>query len=203
MRYEKIYLASNSPRRRALLQQIGVRFEHLPLPSSANGNIIDEDRLPDESPRDYVERVSRDKARFAWHWIEQNQLPLLPVLSADTVVSINSKILWKPQNRQEAMHTTKALSGRTHSVLTSVCVKTNDATLQMTQESEVRFAVLSDREIDAYCQTEEPYDKAGGYAIQGKAAKFITYISGSYSGIMGLPLYETVQLLCKAGVYVP
>lgn len=202
---DKIYLASKSPRRRELLRQIGIDFELLRLNSSGpeNTDSVNEDVLPGELPHDYVKRISREKANFAWQSLEQRRLLQRPLLTADTTVVLDNKILGKPQNKKEAADMLRELSGKTHQVLTCITVKKKDLLLQTLQESEVTFAELSDAVIDHYCDTLEPYDKAGGYGIQGRAAKFITHISGSYSGIVGLPLYETTALLREAGVDIP
>jgi len=194
---KKIYLASKSPRRRELLRQVGVEFELL-----LNDSEINEDVLPGEAPYDYVARVTRDKAEHAREIMVRRQLPMRPVLAADTTVVVDTAILGKPADMNEAMQMMRRLSGRTHQVLTSVAVALGDELWQITQSSDVEFAPLTEETILAYCDTPEPYDKAGGYGIQGPAAIFISNISGSYSGIAGLPLFETVQLLQKAGVYI-
>jgi septum formation protein len=194
---KKIYLASKSPRRRELLRQVGVEFELL-----LNDSEINEDVLPGEAPYDYVARVTRDKAEHALEVMMRRQLPMRPVLAADTTVVVDTAILGKPADMNEAMQMMRRLSGRTHQVLTSVAVAAGDQLWQITQSSDVEFALLTEETILAYCDTPEPYDKAGGYGIQGPAAIFITNISGSYSGIAGLPLFETVQLLQKAGVHI-
>ncbi|WAW10582.1 Maf family nucleotide pyrophosphatase [Oxalobacter vibrioformis] len=201
----KIYLASKSPRRRELLRQIDIDFELLFLGSKdpKNTDVVNEDVLPGELPQDYVRRISKEKADFAWHSLEQRRLLPRPVLTADTTVVLDNSILGKPQNKNEAATMLHKLSGKTHKVLTCVTIRKNDQLLQELQESEVTFAVLSDEIINHYCDTLEPYDKAGAYGIQGLAAKFITHISGSYSGIVGLPLYETTKLLREAGVDIP
>jgi septum formation protein len=194
---KKIYLASKSPRRRELLRQVGIEFELL-----LNDSEVNEDVLPGEAPYDYVARVTRDKAEHALEIMVRRQLPLRPVLAADTTVVIDTTILGKPADMNEAMQMMRLLSGRTHQVLTSVAVALGEELWQITQSSDVEFATLTEEAIVAYCDTPEPYDKAGGYGIQGPAAIFITNISGSYSGIAGLPLFETVQLLQKAGVHI-
>lgn len=201
----KIYLASKSPRRRELLRQIGIDFELLLLRSQVleSTDVVNEEALPGELPHDYVKRISREKANFAWHSLEQRRLLPRPVLTADTTVVLNNKILGKPQDKNEAVAMLRELSGKTHKVLTCVTIRKKDQLLQELQESEVTFATLSDDIINHYCNTLEPYDKAGAYGIQGMAAKFITNISGSYSGIVGLPLYETTKLLREAGVDIP
>jgi septum formation protein len=197
----KIYLASKSPRRRELLRQIGVEFELLMLRNDAvRGPDVSELELPDEAAADYVARVANEKAAFAWNIVQSRRLPVRPVLAADTTVTIDGKILGKPASREEAIHMLELLSGRTHQVLTSVAVHHTGMAEQVTQVSDVRFATLSMASIKAYCATTEPYDKAGGYGIQGLAALFVAHIDGSHSGIMGLPLYETARLLRQAGL---
>jgi septum formation protein len=200
----KIYLASKSPRRRELLRQIGVEFELLLLrDQSPRGPEVSEEVIPGEKPEDYVARVTRAKAEYASNTMGWRRLPARPVLAADTTVVIDGRILGKPSDVGEAVEMLKALSGRTHQVLTSVAIHHNEETWQITQSSEVSFGTLTDEMIRSYCATPEPYDKAGGYAVQGLAATFIKHISGSYSGIMGLPLYETAELLRKAGIPIP
>ena len=198
---QKIYLASKSPRRRELLRQIGVEFELLLLRDRAPvGPEVNEDVLPDEAALDYVARVTSNKAGFAQKAMLWRKLPLRPVLAADTTVVLDGHILGKPADMNEAIAMLTALSGRTHEVHTSVAVLHHDETWQITQSSDVVFATLTPVKIAAYCSTAEPYDKAGGYAIQGMASLFIQRISGSYTGIMGLPLFETAQLLRQAGI---
>lgn len=200
-----IYLASKSPRRQELLDQIGIQFTVLDVPpqDTANADMIDETVLTNENATDYVNRLSRDKADCAWQFLTSRAIARHPVLTADTTVVLDDLILGKPQNREEAGEMMKRLSGRTHQVLTSVAVRNGDFFSQVLQTSSVTFAVLSSDNIEAYINTSEPYDKAGGYGIQGLAGKFIKHIEGSYSGIMGLPLYETSELLKKAGIAVP
>ena len=198
---KKIYLASKSPRRRELLRQIGVEFELLMLRNdTARGPDVSEIVLPGEDPVDYVARVSREKAAFAWSIVQNRRLPVRPILAADTTVTLDGEILGKPATKAEAIAMLERLSGRTHQVLTSVAVHHTNLIEQLTQVSQVRFATLSSASIKAYCATQEPYDKAGGYGIQGMAALFVEHIDGSHSGIMGLPLYETANLLRKAGI---
>ena len=198
---KKIYLASKSPRRRELLRQIGVEFDLLSLRSDPTRGVdVSEDLLAGEQPLAYVERVARAKGAFAWNVLHMRRMPLRPVLSADTTVTIDDVILGKPADPNEAMDMLERLSGRTHQVLTSVSLHYTDVFEQVTQVSNVRFAKLSPAMIKAYCATPEPYDKAGAYGIQGMAALFIEHIEGSHSGIMGLPVFETAQLLRKAGV---
>ncbi|MBB6135795.1 septum formation protein [Massilia aurea] len=199
----KIYLASKSPRRRELLRQIGVDFE-LMLLRSDPARVVDvsEDVLADEDVHHYVARVAKEKGAFAFNLLLQRRQPLRPVLTADTTVTIDGEILGKPADNREAIAMLERLSGRTHQVLTSVAVHAERVAEQVTQVSNVRFARLTPEQIRAYCATPEPYDKAGGYGIQGPAALFIEHIEGSHSGIMGLPLFETASLLRKAGLTV-
>ena len=198
---KKIYLASKSPRRRELLRQIGVEFELLMLRNdTVRGPDVTELVLTGEEPIDYVARVAREKAAFAWSMVQTRRLTLRPVLAADTTVTLDGSILGKPANKLEAEAMLARLSGRTHQVLTSIAVHHLNLIEQVTQVSQVRFAALSAQSIKAYCATQEPYDKAGGYGIQGMAALFVEHIDGSHSGIMGLPLYETATLLRKAGI---
>lgn len=201
---KKIYLASKSPRRRELLRQVGIDFELLLLRSDGpRGPDVTEEVLPGEAPLDYVARVAREKAAFAANLVVQRRMAPRAVLSADTTVTIDGVILGKPANAAEAIAMLNKLSGRSHQVLTAIAVQSADFSGQLTQVSEVRFGRLSPAAIAAYCATAEPYDKAGGYGIQGPAAQFIEHIAGSHSGIMGLPLYETVQLLRQAGLPLP
>ncbi|MCW5297856.1 Maf family protein [Herbaspirillum lusitanum] len=194
---KKIYLASKSPRRRELLRQIGIDFELL-----LNDKEVDEQVLPNEKPADYVARVTRDKLLSARQTMLYRQLPMRPILSADTTVVVDDLILGKPADVREAVEMITRLSGRTHQVLTSVAVAFQEQMWQITQYSDVAFEALSDDMIRAYCSTQEPFDKAGGYGIQGLASIFIKDIAGSHSGIMGLPLFETAQLLQKTGMRI-
>jgi len=198
---KKIYLASKSPRRRELLRQVGIDFELLMLRNDpVRGVDVTEDVNASESPEDYVGRVALEKGAFAWNMVMTRRLTPRPVLSADTTVTMNGAILGKPAGQKEAVAMLEQLSGQTHEVLTAVAVHYKDMAEQITQVSKVRFATLSPAAIRAYCATSEPYDKAGGYGIQGLAALFVEHIEGSHSGIMGLPLFETAQLLRRAGV---
>ena len=200
----KIYLASKSPRRRELLRQIGVNFEILLLrDSNARPLDVSESTLPDEAPTDYVMRVTRDKAVAAWNMMVLRKLPIRPVLAADTTVVLHGVIYGKPANRAEAHAMLSSLSGQTHQVLTCLSIHYLQTKWECTQISEVTFCTLSNNQINSYCDSTEPYDKAGGYGIQGSAAQFISHISGSYSGIMGLPLFETTALLRQAGIQLP
>ena len=199
----KIYLASKSPRRRELLRQVGIDFELLMLRNDPTRGVdVTEDVNLQESPEDYVARVALEKGAFAWNMVLTRRLTPRPVLSADTTVTMDGVILGKPAGQAEAVAMLEQLSGRTHQVLTSVAVHYKDMAEQITQVSQVRFATLTPAMIRAYCASSEPYDKAGGYGIQGLAALFVEHIEGSHSGIMGLPLFETAALLRKAGLPV-
>ncbi len=147
--------------------------------------------------------MTLEKAAFATKIVYSRRLPLRPVLAADTTVVIDGQILGKPADPAEATAMLQALSGRKHLVLTSIAVQHHDQIWQTTQTSEVCFTALTPSAIHAYCATSEPYDKAGAYGIQGLAALFIEHIAGSHSGIMGLPLFETAQLLRQAGIALP
>jgi septum formation protein len=200
---QKIYLASKSPRRRELLRQIGIEFELLLLRDNPpTGPEVSEIVRPGEPPADYVSRVAREKVDCAQHTMHLRKLRIRPILSADTAVVIDSRILGKPADPAQAAAMLKSLSGRTHQVLTSIAVRHNENIWQITQTSDVVFGTLSDETISNYCATQEPYDKAGAYAIQGMGALFVRDMAGSYSGIMGLPLFETVQLLHQAGIHI-
>jgi septum formation protein len=195
---QKVYLASRSPRRRELLKQIGVAFELLLFrESGARGADVDEGILPGEPPEDYVRRVCRQKSASAWMRIEQRRLRRLPVLAADTTVCLDGEILGKPRDIQDAARLLRGLSGRQHRVLSAVTVQLEDRVELAVNESFVRFRELGPAEISRYIDSGEPLDKAGAYAIQGRAAAFIAELRGSYSGVMGLPLYETAQLLAR------
>ncbi len=196
--FAKVYLASRSSRRRELLKQIGVPFEVLLLREHwTRGPDVDEAVHEGESPEEYVQRVAHEKAETGWMRILQRGLPRHPVLAADTTVCLGSTIFGKPANRHEAVAMLKALSGREHRVLTAVTVRLDAVEEGLVNDNVVRFRALDDAEVQQYVDTGEPYDKAGGYAIQGRAAMFIPEILGSYTGVMGLPLYETAALLRK------
>jgi septum formation protein len=195
-----IYLASRSPRRRELLAQIGVRFQLLMFRDRPDTDAeLDEAVLDGEAPAAYVERVARAKALAGWNRLEQRSLPRAAVLSADTTVALGGRILGKPADRREAADMLAALSGTRHQVLTAVAVKHEAQFECVLSVSEVDFKPLSAQEIREYVATGECDDKAGAYAIQGRAAQFVVALHGSFSGVMGLPLYETAQLLEHMG----
>ena len=191
-----IYLASRSPRRRELLSQIGVRY-HLLLFRERVGEKpdVDESVLEGEAPAAYVERMARAKADTGWRRMLQRNLPPAPVLAADTTVALDGRIYGKPENRVEAEEILAALAGKRHEVLTAVALKNQDWIEVALSTSEVQLKALSKDDIAQYVASGEGDDKAGAYGIQGRAARFVVEIRGSYSGIMGLPLYETGQLI--------
>jgi septum formation protein len=193
-----IYLASRSPRRRELLAQIGVRY-HLLLFRERLGERpeVDETALAGETPAAYVERMARAKAEAGWRRMLQRNLPPAPVLAADTTVAFAGRILGKPKDRAEAAEMLELLSGQRHEVLTAVALKNYDDLEFALSTSEVQLKKLGAEELAQYVASGESDDKAGAYAIQGRAARFIVELRGSYSGVMGLPLYETSLLLDK------
>lgn len=194
--HRSIYLASRSPRRRELLTHIGVRFTLLLFRAQpATDPELSEDALPGEAPRDYVTRVARIKARLGWQRLLERRQPLAPVLAADTTVALDGRIFGKAANRAEAGEMLAALSGRRHEVLTAIALAFDSRLDSVLSVSEVQFRTLSSADIDDYLASGEWDDKAGAYAIQGRAARFVAEIRGSHSGIVGLPLYETAQLL--------
>lgn len=181
-------LASVSPRRRELLAQIGV-------PHIVTGAHIDESHHSGERPHDYVQRMARTKAHTVW---EQDLS--LPVLGADTTVVLDGRVFGKPADRADALHMLALLSGRTHEVLTAVALASKEGLSMRVSVSAVRFRTIGADEMAAYWETGEPRDKAGGYAVQGLGAVFVESLTGSFSGVMGLPLFETFELLREAGV---
>ena len=195
-----IYLASRSPRRRELLAQIGVRYRLLLFRARpGRGADVDEEPLAGEAPAAYVERVAAVKAETGWASLVQRNLPRAPVLAADTTVALETAILAKPRDRRDAAEMLRSLSGRRHEVLTAIALKHEDRLESALSRSDVTFKALNDEEIRDYVATGECDDKAGAYAIQGRAARFVAELRGSYSGVMGLPLYETAQLLERLG----
>ena len=195
-----IYLASRSPRRRELLAQLGVPFHLLMFRTRPeSGSELSEEVKPHEAPREYVLRIARDKAQAGWTRMQQRRLPRAPVLAADTTVALAGRIFGKPADRSEAEEILAALSGKRHEVLTAVALKYEERLETALSVSEVEFREISAREIRNYAASGECDDKAGAYGIQGRAATFAREIRGSHSGIVGLPLYETAQLLAALG----
>ncbi|HKX53155.1 MAG TPA: Maf family protein [Nitrosospira sp.] len=199
----RIYLASRSPRRQELLKQIGVDFMVLPL-REALPRIpdVDETPLPQEPPQEYVERIACVKAQTGRMRASERGWAAFPVLGADTAVVSNGRIFGKPENPLHAKEMLRALSGQVHEVLTAVAVAAGNGTRVNLSRSRVRFRNISEQEIAHYLTCGEAYDKAGAYAIQGRAAVFISEIFGSYSGVVGLPLFETAQLLEESGIRI-
>ena len=188
----QIYLASSSPRRQELLTQMGVCFSILK-------QNVQEIRTADETPEDFVLRLAKEKAVAGY---QQNVSAQLPVLGADTIVVTDEQVLGKPADKQHALAMLLSLSGRTHRVMTAVALKNTERLETVLNISQVTFATLTPSLCENYWNTGEPVDKAGAYAIQGKGAVFIEKLQGSYSGVMGLPIYETAQLLKKFHIHV-
>jgi septum formation protein len=197
--HDFVYLASQSPRRRQLLEQIGVHHELLLPGPEEDAEGLEAERAG-ELPRDYVERVTRAKLRAARARLKARALPAAPILCSDTTVALGRRILGKPADADDAARTLALLSGRTHRVITAVAVADGRHDRIAVNVSHVRFMDLSRGQIAAYVESGEPFGKAGAYAIQSAAAAWISHIEGSYSSIMGLPLYETAQLLRQARV---
>ena len=189
-----VYLASQSPRRRQLLEQIGVRYELL-LPTPDEDAEALEMVLPGEAPLSYVKRVTQLKLEAAMLRLKTRNLPKGPVLCADTTVALGREILGKPDNAQDALRILKKLSGNTHRVLTAVAIGEGKRRVSSVSISSVTFASMTNAEMKAYVASGEPMGKAGAYGVQGLAAAHIAVIKGSYTGIMGLPLFETADLL--------
>ena len=185
-----IYLASKSPRRQELLRQIGVRYELLPVD-------VNETPRDNESPAAHAARLALAKARAGWSSLAVSRR--LPVLGADTIVVAGTAVLGKPADREQALEMLRSLAGGSHSVITAVAVCDEQERVRVST-SIVTFRTLSAGECEAYWESREPVDKAGAYAIQGLAALFITRLEGSYSGVMGLPLFETGELLEECGI---
>lgn len=183
-----IYLASKSPRRRELLQQIGVLHQVIDAE-------VSEVPRTQESPSDYVQRLAREKAEAGFASVKRKQLVIRPVLGADTIVVINNEILEKPQDAEHATIMLRKLAGADHQVMTAVAMIVEEKCTVKLSVTDVVFRPLSEVEIAAYWQTGEPCDKAGGYAIQGLGAVFVQQIRGSYTGVVGLPIEQTVALL--------
>ena len=196
----RLYLASRSPRRRELLTQIGIQFDTVLFRNHPREDKeVDETPIAGEVPLVYVERVARAKAAHGARIVGWRRMQPQPVLAADTTLEVDGAIVGKPVDSEDAKAILRRLSGRTHRVLTAVAVAL-DGRLEVRQSvSEVRFAVLDEAQIASYVASGEPMDKAGAYAIQGRAAQFIEHLAGSYSGVMGLPLFETAELLRRFG----
>ena len=189
MKKDFVYLASASPRRSELLRQIGVRF-------TVRAAAIVEEQLRGETPDAYVARLAAAKAETVWAAVGDSR----PVLGADTAVVLDGHVLGKPETEAEAATMLERLSGRTHRVLTAVALRHAGGLDTRLSDSEVRFRATTADERLAYCRTGEPFDKAGGYGIQGHAAVFVEELRGSYSGVVGLPLFETAALLARCGI---
>jgi len=198
--HRSIYLASRSPRRRELLAQFGIPFHLLMFRTRADSSPeLSEDVRPGEPPADYVLRVAREKAVSGWSRMLQRRLPPAPVLAADTTVALGGRIFGKPADRGDAEEILAALAGKRHEVLSAVALKYEEHLETALSASEVLFREISPQEVRDYVASGECDDKAGAYAIQGRAAMFVREIRGSHSGIVGLPLYETAQLLQALG----
>lgn len=193
MHVPQLILASASPRRRELLEQIGLHF----LVQTAD---VDETPLPGESPAALVARLAKAKAEAIWNRRGALHAPSLPVLGSDTLGILNGELLVKPRDFTHAQQMLRQMSGQRHEILTAIALTTVMGTQVAISRSVVKFRTISDPEILAYWESGEPQDKAGAYAIQGLGAVFIERLEGSYSGVMGLPLFETAQLLAAAGI---
>lgn len=196
----RLYLASASPRRRELLSQIGLEHEVLQVPAPPGE---DEPQLQGETAADYVRRTARDKAERGLAWMHEQALTTLPLLAADTTVILDGQVLGKPADRDDALRILLALSGSSHEVHTAVVIAHGDALHEAVSITRVQMRALTLAECERYCDSGEPFGKAGAYGIQGLAGTFISQISGSYSGVMGLPLYETAELLRQVGIELP
>lgn len=192
----RFYLASRSPRRRELLNQAGYAYAELP----AGAADVDETPQAGEAPAAYVTRLARAKAEAGWRAVSAGKLAALPVLAADTTVVVDGAIVGKPDDAAQAGAMLRRLCGRSHQVLTAVALAGGASVATRLSSSTVEFRDLLMAEIERYVASGEPLDKAGAYAIQGRAAIFVRTISGSYSGIMGLPLFETAELLGSLGI---
>ena len=195
---QTLYLASGSPRRREILENLGYQIRRIPAD-------IDETPFPDENAADYVQRMANEKnvAAVAQWFAKHDTPPEFPILTADTTVAYQNHILGKPETQEHAAAMLEQLSGQTHQVLTAVCVYWQGKARSVLQTSDVRFKTLSPDEISAYIQSGEPMDKAGAYGIQGLGGVFVEHLQGSFTGVMGLPVYETVGLLKQLDLSVP
>jgi septum formation protein len=195
-----LYLASKSPRRQAQLRQLDIDFETLLLREAAGRARDIVEQVRDAEPAlHYVERIARSKAQIGWQRMQNRKLAERPVVGADTEVVLDGEVFGKPRDADDAVRMLKRLSGRTHQVLTAVAVRFRDQIEVDVSASKVTLRRLAAAEIERYAATGEPLDKAGGYAVQGRAAAFVARIEGSYSGIVGLPLCETATLLGRVG----
>ncbi len=201
MQPQFIYLASQSPRRAQLLDQLGVKYQMLLPDRQENVERLEEPRVK-ELATDYVRRVAKLKLDAARNRLHKRQLPVAPILCADTTVAIGRRMLGKPADPAEARAMLRSLAGRTHRVLTAIAVSAGAQSLIEMNVTRVQFADLSALAIEAYVDTGEPQGKAGAYAIQGRAAAWVKHINGSYSGVMGLPLHDTAVLLRQAGLRI-
>ena len=192
----RLYLASGSPRRREILEGLGLHLERIHAD-------IDESVLPGETAVAYTERLAREKAAAGWQVVSNCGLPSHPLLAADTTVVLDGEIYGKPADAEDARRMLRAFSGRSHQVVTSVAVREGEQLELATSITEVTFKPLTEDDIQRYIDSREPFDKAGAYGIQGKAAVFVARIEGSYTGVVGLPVYETAQLLGKFGYQLP
>jgi septum formation protein len=200
LQHTRLHLASRSPRRRELLTQIGVAFDSIVFRNSPREDAeLDETPLPDEDPVRYVQRIARNKAEHGGRIVGWRKLLPQPVLAADTTLELAGRLIGKPLDTGDAERILQALSGNTHRVLTAVAVASAGNIELAVSISEVRFRHLEEREITRYVGSGEAMDKAGAYAIQGRAGMFVEHLAGSYSGVMGLPLCETAQLLKRFG----
>ncbi len=190
-----LYLASQSPRRRELLTQIGVQFEVLCVD-------VEERQASDESAQDYVKRLACDKSAAGWHKLSMSGKSLAPVMGADTIVVLNGEVLEKPRDQADGVNMLMTLSGQVHEVFTAVAITSGKTQAAQICRTEVQFSEITPESARAYWHTGEPHDKAGGYGIQGAGALFVEKISGSYSAVVGLPLFETQQLLAQFGIGV-
>jgi septum formation protein len=198
-----LYLASKSPRRQALLRQLGIEFETLLMREAAgrDRDVVEETRDAEPAAH-YVERMARTKAQVGWQRMENRKLAERPVLGADTEVVLDGEVFGKPRNANDAARMIRRLAGRSHQVLTAVALRHRNGTEVEVSVSRVTLRRLGASELERYVASGEPFDKAGGYALQGIAAAFISRLEGSYSGVVGLPLYETASLLARAGMAV-
>jgi septum formation protein len=196
-----VYLASASPRRAQLLDQLGVKYQMLLADRNENVEILEQPRTG-ELPADYVQRVAKLKLEAARRRLQRRRLPVAPILAADTTVALGRRLLGKPSGPAEAREMLLALAGRTHRVLTAVAVAAGPHSLMALNVTRVTFSRFSVLAIDSYIDSGEPDGKAGAYAIQGRAGSWVKHIDGSYTGVMGLPLFETAVLLRQAGLII-